>query len=176
MACACVFVIAFLLLADTWTTLMVCGCVAMTLIDVIGALNFWNVTLDPFSSVDICLSVGLCIDYPVHIAHSFLVATGNKKWHYIFATFFICSLCNATTIKNFTYFYRNKCEKGTDQSVKYMSGNTEWWLHNIFGSCCNGEFKHTCFPNIFQGVFPNSCVWAISWRYFSPRITQLDWK
>ena len=79
MACACVFVIAFLLLADTWTTLMVCGCVAMTLIDVIGALNFWNVTLDPFSSVDICLSVGLCIDYPVHIAHSFLVATGNTN-------------------------------------------------------------------------------------------------
>ena len=79
MACACVFVIAFLLLADTWTTLMVCGCVAMTLIDVIGALNFWDVTLDPFSSVDICLSVGLCIDYPVHIAHSFLVSTGNKN-------------------------------------------------------------------------------------------------
>ena len=56
---------------------MVCGCVAMTLIDVIGALKFWNVTLDPFSSVDICLSVGLCIAYPVHIAQSFLVATGN---------------------------------------------------------------------------------------------------
>ena len=125
MACACVFVIAFLLLADTWTTLMVCGCVAMTLIDVIGALNFWDVTLDPFSSVDICLSVGLCIDYPVHIAHSFLISTGNKnsiKFPQLFLYQYI--IMSVTTIKIFTYFCRNECEKGTDRSVQYMSSST----------------------------------------------------
>ena len=55
---------------------MVFACVALTLIDVIGALHFWDTTLDPLSSVNIILAVGLCIDYPAHIAHSFLVATG----------------------------------------------------------------------------------------------------
>ena len=56
---------------------MVFACVTMTLVDVIGTLSFWKTTIDPLSSVNIILAVGLCIDYPAHIAHSFLVATGN---------------------------------------------------------------------------------------------------
>ena len=76
LALACVFAITFLLLGETKICLMVFACVALTLIDVIGALHFWDTTLDPLSSVNIILAVGLCIDYPAHIAHSFLVATG----------------------------------------------------------------------------------------------------
>ena len=80
LALACVFVITFVLLADTTICLMVFTCVAFTLVDVVGALNFWETTLDPLSSVNIILAVGLCIDYPAHIAHSFLVATGNFSY------------------------------------------------------------------------------------------------
>ena len=58
---------------------MVFACVTMTLVDVIGTLSFWKTTIDPLSSVNIILAVGLCIDYPAHIAHSFLVATGNHN-------------------------------------------------------------------------------------------------
>ena len=83
LALACVFVITFVLLADTTICLMVFTCVAFTLVDVVGALNFWGTTLDPLSSVNIILAVGLCIDYPAHIAHSFLVATGNFIYLYI---------------------------------------------------------------------------------------------
>ena len=79
LALACVFAITFVLLAETKICLMVFVCVAFTLVDVVGALNFWKTTLDPLSSVNIILAVGLCIDYPAHIAHSFLVATGNAK-------------------------------------------------------------------------------------------------
>ena len=76
LALACVFSITFLLLGETKICLMVFSCVALTLIDVIGALHFWGTTLDPLSSVNIILAVGLCIDYPAHIAHSFLVSKG----------------------------------------------------------------------------------------------------
>merc|ERR1712038_579279 len=75
---ACVFSITFVLLAETKICLMVFTCVALTLIDVIGALHFWKTTLDPLSSVNIILAVGLCIDYPAHIAHSFLVSVGSS--------------------------------------------------------------------------------------------------
>merc|ERR1719510_1342993 len=56
LALACVFVITFVLLADTTICLMVFTCVAFTLVDVVGALNFWGTTLDPLSSVNIILA------------------------------------------------------------------------------------------------------------------------
>ena len=77
LALLCVFTITFILLAEIKICLIVFLCVALTLVDVVGTLNFWGTTLDPLSSVNIILAVGLCIDYPAHIAHSFLVATGN---------------------------------------------------------------------------------------------------
>ena len=78
LALLCVLIITFLLLADLKICLMVFVCVAFTLVDVVGALHFWGATIDPLSSVSIILAVGLCIDYPAHIAHSFLVAKGNN--------------------------------------------------------------------------------------------------
>ena len=78
LALLCVLIITFILLADVKICLMVFVCVALTLVDVVGALHFWGTTVDPLSSVCIILAVGLAIDYPAHIAHAFLVATGNK--------------------------------------------------------------------------------------------------
>ena len=78
LALLCVLIITFLLLAELKICFMVFICVAFTLVDVVGALHFWGTTIDPLSSVCIIMAVGLCIDYPAHIAHSFLVAKGNK--------------------------------------------------------------------------------------------------
>ena len=77
LAMLCVFVITFLLLSEMKICLMVFGGVALTLVDMVGTLHLWGVTLDPLSSVNIILAVGLCIDYPAHIAHAFLVSTGK---------------------------------------------------------------------------------------------------
>merc|ERR1711915_732265 len=51
----------------------------MTLIDIIGFLHFWNITIDIISCINIVLAIGLCVDYSVHVGHAFIVATGNRK-------------------------------------------------------------------------------------------------
>ena len=43
----------------------------------IGTLHFWDVTIDVIVCVNIVLACGLCVDYSVHIAHSFSVAEGE---------------------------------------------------------------------------------------------------
>jgi predicted RND superfamily exporter protein len=50
----------------------------LTLVDLVGTLHFWDVTIDVISCVNIVLATGLCVDYSVHIAHAFSVAEGSR--------------------------------------------------------------------------------------------------
>jgi len=79
LAMACVFLITLILLANVPVCLMVLLIVVMTLIDIIGFLHFWNITIDIISCINIVLAIGLCVDYSVHVGHAFIVATGNRQ-------------------------------------------------------------------------------------------------
>jgi Niemann-Pick C1 protein len=65
------------MLGDFSLCLMVMACVMLTLVDLVGTLHFWDVTIDVISCVNIVLATGLCVDYSVHIAHAFSVAEGQ---------------------------------------------------------------------------------------------------
>ena len=77
LAIMCVFVITLILLANIKICLMVLGIVVITLIDIVGFLHFWNITIDIISCINIVIAIGLCVDYSVHIAHAYMVATGK---------------------------------------------------------------------------------------------------
>ena len=68
-----------ILLADLWGSILVMICVLMTLIDVMGYMHFWGLTIDVVSSIIVIISIGLCVDYSAHIAHAFLTAKGKKR-------------------------------------------------------------------------------------------------
>ena len=70
-------VVSFSMLGDFSLCLMVMACVLLTLVDLVGTLHFWDVTIDVISCVNIVLATGLCVDYSVHIAHAFSVAEGQ---------------------------------------------------------------------------------------------------
>ena len=78
LAMICVFVITLLLLADIKICVLVFICVVLTLVDIVGILHFWDVTIDTISCINIVLAIGLCVDYSAHIAHAFLVAEGSS--------------------------------------------------------------------------------------------------
>ena len=76
LAIICVFVITFVLLSNFKASFLVLICVVFTLIDVVGILHLWGITVDVPSCSCIVMSVGLCVDYSAHIAHAFLVSSG----------------------------------------------------------------------------------------------------
>ena len=78
LAMTAIFVIVLILLANLRICLMVLVTVILTLVDIIGFLHFWNLTIDIISCVNIVLAIGLCVDYSVHIGHAFLVASGKS--------------------------------------------------------------------------------------------------
>jgi len=74
----CVVFVTFLLLCNIQICLMVVFMVTLSLTDIIGFLHFWNITIDIISCINIVLAVGLCVDYSVHIGHSYLVSKGDR--------------------------------------------------------------------------------------------------
>ena len=76
---AAIFLVVFVLLTNLRITTMVFLTVILTLVDIVGFLHFWDITIDIISCVNIVLAVGLCVDYSVHIAHAYLVAEGDRR-------------------------------------------------------------------------------------------------
>ena len=60
------------------SSLMVLATLLFTLVDVVGVAYFWGLTIDPLVFMSVILVVGLCIDYSVHIAHTFMITKGMK--------------------------------------------------------------------------------------------------
>ena len=69
--------VSLVMLGNFYLCILVMACVMLTLVDVVGTLHFWDVTIDVISCVNIILATGLCVDYSVHLAHSFSVAPGQ---------------------------------------------------------------------------------------------------
>ena len=41
-------------------------------------MHFWGLTIETFSSINLTIAIGLCVDYSAHMTHRFLVEHGNK--------------------------------------------------------------------------------------------------
>ena len=74
-----VAIITLLLLGNLHVCLIVLVMVVVTLVDIVGLLHFWGITIDILSAVNIVLAIGLCVDYAVHIAHAFLMSRGTRQ-------------------------------------------------------------------------------------------------
>ena len=79
MSMGCVMIVTVLLLVNIPISLYVFFCVVATLVDLVGFLHFWDMTIDIITCVNIVLAIGLCVDYVVHIGHAYLVAE-VKHW------------------------------------------------------------------------------------------------
>merc|ERR1719510_744861 len=74
-----VVIITLLLLGNVYVCIIVLVMVIVTLVDIVGFLHFWGITIDILSAVNIVLAIGLCVDYAVHIAHAFLMSSGSRQ-------------------------------------------------------------------------------------------------
>jgi len=85
LAMTCIFLVTFILLANIRVSLMVLLTVTVTFVDIIGFLHFWNITIDVFSASGAVLSIGLCVDYAVHLGLAFIIGKGSRHEKSVFA-------------------------------------------------------------------------------------------
>ena len=77
-AMLCILVVTLLLLNNFTACTLVNVSVIMTVVNVVGFVRFWDISIDVVSLCTIVVVVGICVDYPVHIIHCYLVSTGNS--------------------------------------------------------------------------------------------------
>ncbi|CAD7700022.1 unnamed protein product [Ostreobium quekettii] len=53
-------------------------CVAMTLVDLMGAMRLWGVQLNGVSVVNLTMGVGIAVEFCVHVAHAFVNMPGTR--------------------------------------------------------------------------------------------------
>merc|ERR1739844_268373 len=71
-AIVCVLITTFVLIADLCSCILVLTTILLNLINVVGFMHFWGLTIDIVAATNIIISVGLCVDFSAHVAHSFL--------------------------------------------------------------------------------------------------------
>ncbi|CAM9184613.1 unnamed protein product, partial [Scytosiphon promiscuus] len=75
---AAVFLLTLILLAHPLTAGLVFLMVTFTIVDVLGIMYFWGLSIDTIAVINLVLAVGLSVDYSAHIAHSFMIKTGTR--------------------------------------------------------------------------------------------------
>jgi len=77
--CAVIVVIVFILIPKPRVAIFVIISIVMSIVDVLGFLYFWDITISGVSTIFILISVGLAVDYSAHIAHMFAESHGTAR-------------------------------------------------------------------------------------------------
>lgn len=72
LAFAMIALIIFFLLANPLASIITFLCVASAILELIGFMNFNGTDIDSVTVIFLVISLGLAVDYSVHVAHGFL--------------------------------------------------------------------------------------------------------
>lgn len=73
-----VAIVTILLIRNVQTAIWVICCVCFTLVDLVGSMYFFGLTIEISTSIVIILCVGLAVDYSAHIGHKFTTLQGSR--------------------------------------------------------------------------------------------------
>ncbi|KAK4054758.1 niemann-Pick type C- protein 1 [Microbotryomycetes sp. JL201] len=83
LALAAVFGITSVLIGSIRTGLIVVITVALTVINVLGIMGVWHVSLNPLSLVNLVISIGIAVEFCSHVARAFMGASaGGVPFHH----------------------------------------------------------------------------------------------
>ena len=74
LAVAMILVVVFLLLANPLASALTFACVASAICETVGIMYFIGFRIDSVTVIFLVISLGLAVDYSVHVAHGFLAA------------------------------------------------------------------------------------------------------
>jgi len=76
---AVICVIIGILIPNPRVAVFVIGSILLALVELVGFMHWWGVTVSGVSTIYILISVGLAVDYSAHIAHVFAHSAGTPK-------------------------------------------------------------------------------------------------
>ena len=72
-------IVSIVLISDLFVSLLVFICVGLTVLEIVGGAYFMGLTIEIVSSITLIISVGLALDYAVHIGVTYVVTKGSNR-------------------------------------------------------------------------------------------------
>ncbi|CAI8600204.1 unnamed protein product [Vicia faba] len=77
-AIGAVFIVCLVITCSLWSSAIILLVLTMIVIDLMGVMAILNIQLNAISVVNLVMSVGIAVEFCVHMTHSFTVASGDK--------------------------------------------------------------------------------------------------
>ncbi|KAG6434864.1 hypothetical protein SASPL_106508 [Salvia splendens] len=78
-AMAAVFVVCLVITCSVWTSAIILLVLSMIIVDLLGIMAILGIQLNALSVVNLVMSVGIAVEFCVHITHAFLVTSGDRN-------------------------------------------------------------------------------------------------
>lgn len=86
LALLCVMICTVILITNLQMCVWIFLCVLLTIINVLGFMQRWDMTVDIVCCIGLELAIGLCVDYAAHVGHTFLTVTEGTRTERAFKT------------------------------------------------------------------------------------------
>lgn len=78
-AIAAVFAVCLIITCSFWSSAIILLVIAMLIIDLLGVMAVFHIQLNALSVVNLIMSVGIAVEFCVHITHAFSISSGNRN-------------------------------------------------------------------------------------------------
>ena len=146
---AVVVVIVFILIPKPRVAIFVILAIVMSIVDILGFLYFWDITISGVSTIFVLISVGLAVDYAAHIAHMFAESEGTAReraigalarigpsvFNAIFSTLLAVIVLATSSSYIYQVFFKVLC-----LTVLFAGAHGVWFLPVILGLAGGDNF------------------------------------
>ncbi|XP_062184386.1 uncharacterized protein LOC133888239 isoform X2 [Phragmites australis] len=80
--CIClgtVFVVCFIVTSSLWASAIILIVLAMIVLDLMGVMAILGIQLNAISIVNLVMSIGIAVEFCVHITHAFMIGIGDRE-------------------------------------------------------------------------------------------------
>ncbi|GMP81883.1 hypothetical protein CsSME_00036435 [Camellia sinensis var. sinensis] len=78
-AIGAVFVVCLIITCSLWSSAIIILVLTMIVVDMMGVMAILHIQLNAVSVVNLVMSVGIAVEFCVHITHAFSVSSGDKN-------------------------------------------------------------------------------------------------
>ncbi|KAK3143975.1 hypothetical protein QOZ80_4AG0307300 [Eleusine coracana subsp. coracana] len=80
--CVClgtIFVVCFIVTSSLWASSIILIVLAMIVLDLMGVMAILGIQLNAISVVNLVMSIGIAVEFCVHITHAFMIGIGDRE-------------------------------------------------------------------------------------------------
>ncbi|VVB09583.1 unnamed protein product [Arabis nemorensis] len=78
-AIGAIFIVCLLMTSSAWSSAIIVLVLVMILLDLMGMMVILGIQLNAVSVVNLIMSIGIAVEFCVHISHAFLMSSGNRE-------------------------------------------------------------------------------------------------